>query len=168
MSSPGRHRRGAVLLALVLALTSCGSDGSDEASSEPTAPATSDSTAPASSSAVEATADAEEEEPEVQVAEETWADIFPEIALGPTEPGPRPTLSWSGVDGAALYQLSVLDADGVPYWGWSGTETAVPIGGMDNPDAIGAWVFEELTWMVVARDADGAPLGMSRRGLLEP
>ena len=44
----------------------------------------------------------------------------------------------------------------------------MPLGGMDNPDAIGAWVFEELTWMVVARDGDGAPLAMSQRVVLEP
>jgi len=168
MSSPGRHRSGAALLALALVLTSCGSNGSGEESSEPTVPATSDSTESASSDAVDDTADAEQEATDAQGAEEPWADIFPEITLGTTEPGPRPTLSWSQVEGAALYQLSVLDADGVPYWAWSGTETAVPLGGMENPDAIGAWVFEELTWMVVARDAAGAPLGMSRRGLLEP
>jgi hypothetical protein len=100
--------------------------------------------------------------------DDVWSDTFAEISLTATEPGPRPLLAWGEVDGAALYQLTVLDAAGVPYWSWSGSTSAVHLGGMDNPDAMGAWVFEELTWMVVARAADGTPLAVSRRGTLEP
>ena len=168
MRIAGGYRRSAILLALVLVLTSCGSGGDGEESSEPTVPAASESPTSAPTDAVDEPVDADEQETDSQPAEEPWADIFPQITLGPTEAGPRPVLNWSEIEGAAPYQLTVLDADGVPYWAWSGTKTAVPLGGMDNPDAIGAWVFEELTWMVVARDATGAPLGMSERNLLRP
>jgi hypothetical protein len=161
-----------VLAGVAFVLGSCGSGGADDAV-EPAPPA-SDESIPATTAADES-AGATEPEPADTApsstspsADEAWSDTFAEIVLSPTESGPRPTLSWAAVDGAALYQLTVLDADGAPYWSWSGTESAVPLGGMDNPDAIGAWVFEELTWMVVARGGDGAPLAMSRRGVLEP
>ncbi len=61
----------------------------------------------------------------------------------------------------ARYDLMVLNAEGVAYWGWSGTETAIHLGGIEDPDAAGAWVFEPLTWVVTARDADGQPLALS-------
>ena len=167
-----RNRRSAVVLVLVLVLalvlTSCGSGDVDEESSDPTVPASSGSPTSAPPDAVDEPDETEPPEADGEPAEEAWADLFPEITLDPTESGPRPILSWSEIEGTALYQLTVLDADGVPYWAWSGTETAVPLGGMDNPDAIGAWVFEDLSWMVVARDASGAPLGMSRREALRP
>jgi hypothetical protein len=148
-------------------LTACGSGDSVEGTSEQTAAVQENSTS-APADAGDEPVDAGEQDAETAAEEEAWVEIFPEIALSPTEPGPRPTLAWESVDGAALYQLTVLDSDGAPYWSWSGTEASVPLGGMDNPDAIGAWVFEELSWMVVARDTSGAPLGMSRRGQLLP
>lgn len=172
-----RHpRRALVLAAAAFLLGSCGSGGADD-TVEPSPPASNESV-PTATAGDESTSDTEAEpttEPADTApsstspsADDPWSDTFAEITLSPTEPGPRPTLSWTDVEGAALYQLTVLDADGVPYWSWSGTETAVPLGGMANPDAIGAWVFEELTWMVVARGSDGAPLAMSQRAALEP
>jgi hypothetical protein len=166
----------ALVVAFGLGLGACGSSGADDAvetsttsGSSSTVPATSDvpisddvgteTTMPTATTATTTTA---------APADEAWSDTFQEISLNATEPGPRPLLAWGDVDGAALYQLTVLDADGIPYWSWSGTTAAVPLGGMDNPDAIGAWVFEELTWTVVARAGDGTPLAMSQRGTLVP
>ncbi len=154
--------------ALAIALASCGSDGADDGSAVSTSSETAEATTTTTADSSNDTSDTPTADAETQADDEAGADLFPEIELASTEPGPRPTLSWSGVDGAALYQLTVLDADGTPYWSWSGTDTTVPLGGMENPDAMGAWVFEELSWMVVARDDAGAPLGMSRRGVLEP
>lgn len=177
MGNGSRHpRRSLMLAAAALLLGSCGSGDADD-TVEPSPPA-SDESVPTATAGDESTSDPEPEpttEPADTApsstsppADDPWSDTFAEIVLVPTEPGPRPILGWEAVDGAVLYQLTVLDTDGVPYWSWSGTETAVPLGGMANPDAIGAWVFEELTWMVVARDSDDAPLAMSQRDALEP
>lgn len=162
-----RHR-GIVAFVVVFASRGSGGDGDGDGEevSQSTLPASSTSTTSTTITAV----DEPDEQPETDrvAAEDPPADIFPEIIIDPTEAGPRPVLSWSKVERAALYQLTVLDAGGVPYWAWSGTENAVPLGGMDNPDAIGAWVFEELTWTVVARDTGGTPLGMSHPAVLRP
>ncbi len=99
---------------------------------------------------------------------DTLPNPFEEITVLATEAGPRPTLAWEPVDGAALYQLTVLDAAGDPYWSWSGEETSIPFGGVSNPDAGGAIVFEPMTWTVVARDANSQPLAMSSGLTLEP
>jgi hypothetical protein len=166
-----------VVVAVAFVLGSCGSGGDDaatetSASSADTIVATTTSGPPDSDDGATATtvqpSEPAETAPTTEPADAAWADTFAEISLSDTEPGPRPLLAWGAVDGAALYQLTVLDADGIPYWSWSGDTEAVPMGGMDNPDAIGAWVFEELTWTVVARAADGTPLAMSQRGTLEP
>ncbi len=167
----------------LLVLTGCGGSDTDEGTNTgPVAtvtPASESSPAAEPSADEEPTVDSEADDAAEQAAEEVpepttpageaddqWLDVFPEIELAPSDPGPRPTLSWVAVDGAELYQVSVLDANGRPYWAWSGTETEVPLGGMANPDAVGAWVFEELTWTVVARDVAGVALAMSQRGVL--
>lgn len=164
MSRAGRNRRlRAGLVASLIALSACGGSTAEPGeSAEPTAPSTTSPVAAAATDAAEATTSS------APTQADQWADVFPEIELDPTEPGPRPVLSWAPVEDAALYQLTVLDSDSVPYWAWSGTDTSVPLGGMENPDAIGAWVFEELSWMVVARSSEGDPLGMSRRATLQP
>lgn len=93
---------------------------------------------------------------------------FDVLATEPTEAGPRPLLAWAAVDGAVAYDLIVLDAQGTPYWAWTGESTSVHLGGVENPDAVGAWVFEPLTWIVTARDAAGQPLAMSEQAALLP
>lgn len=168
MTADGRGRRSVAVIALALTLGACGSSDGGEAIPDETTAAKPAEATPTTTAADGEVIDTEELTASAPDVEESWVEIFPEIALTATEPGPRPLLSWSGVDDAALYQLTVLDADGVPYWAWSGTETSVHLGGMENPDAIGAWVFEPLSWMVVARDASGAPVGMSMRGQLLP
>ncbi len=96
------------------------------------------------------------------------APYLPELLLGGAESGPRPLLTWAAVDGTARYTLVVLDSDGAPYWAWSGTETTIHLGGFDDPDAIGPWVHEPMTWTVAATDADGKPLAISQAGVLTP
>ncbi len=152
------------LLAAMVVLGACGGGSAADTSESPS------TTAPTTSTVPTDDVDAGPDDTTTTTAAETdpWAGVFPEIMLDPTEAGPRPLLSWTPVDSAALYQLTVLDSDGVPYWAWSGTETSVPLGGMDDPDAIGAWVFEPLRWTVVARNGEGQPLAMSRQATLEP
>ena len=99
---------------------------------------------------------------------ETVPPVFEIMATEPTAPGPRPMLAWDSIDGATTYDLIVLDAEGTPYWAWSGEETGVHLGGVENPDAVGAWVFEPLTWIVTARDSEGEPLAMSAKAELLP
>lgn len=94
--------------------------------------------------------------------------VFDVIETDPSEPGPHPELAWAEVAGAATYDLIVLDAAGETYWAWSGTESSVHLGGVESPDAVGAWVFEPLTWIVTARDAEGEPLAMSAKADLTP
>ncbi len=93
---------------------------------------------------------------------------LPELLLEEATPGPRPLLSWAAVDGADRYTLVVLGDDGTPYWAWSGTETTIHFGGFDDPDAIGPWVHEAMTWTVAATDAAGKPLAISQAGILTP
>ncbi len=175
---PARTRATRPVLTLVVAvaflLGSCGSGDSDETTATSTSvgrTATPSTTQSAPDNSAETTTPNEPADTTTTTTEpvdDAWSDTFQEISLTATEPGPRPLLAWEEVDGAALYQVTVLDADGIPYWSWSGDTAAVPLGGMENPDAIGAWVFEELTWTVVARSDDGTPLAMSQRGTLEP
>lgn len=91
-----------------------------------------------------------------------------DIATDAAPAGARPLLSWTGVDGAVLYRVVVVDADGAPYWAWSGSETQVPVGGVEDPALPGAIVFESMTWSVAALDADGVPLAISDAAPLEP
>lgn len=68
--------------------------------------------------------------------------------------GDQPTLSWPAVEGASLYSVVVADAEGVSFWGWQGTDLSVTVGD-GAPDPL---VSPDMTWSVIALDADGAPL----------
>lgn len=151
-------------IALVLAgTTSCSStDEPDDASTTSTSETSADATS-TSSAEVEADESAEADETVVEAPQ-----VFELMVTEPTEPGPRPFLAWDSVEGASTYDLIVLDAAGTPYWAWSGEATGVHLGGVENPEAVGAWVFEPLTWIVTARDSDGQPLAMSGTAQLEP
>ena len=156
------------LLIMATVLVGCGDDSAEDSD----AAATSD---PLATDEVDAQTDVPDTTT-TAAAEDSTTDepaverepAFPVLATAPTEPGPRPLLSWDAVEGAARYDLMVLNAEGVAYWGWSGTETAIHLGGIEDPDAAGAWVFEPLTWVVTARDADGQPLALSEQATLEP
>lgn len=137
-----------------LAVTSCSSDGEPSASSVTTTTDSGERT--------------ETTEAATDDAELAAVVVFDVLATEPTDPGPHPELVWSAVSGAASYDLIVLDGAGDPYWAWSGDSTSVYLGGVQNPDAAGAWVFEPLTWIVTARDGEGEPLAMSARATLLP
>lgn len=148
-----------------LLLASCGGGAADGASS---AADQAQTTTIASDPRGDETTDAGPSTTSAEPATEPAPVIFDVIETEPNEPGPRPELSWSPVDGAAAYDLIVLDAERRPYWGWSGADTSVHLGGVSNPEAIGAWVFEPLTWIVTARDGAGRTLAVSQQAALEP
>ena len=95
-------------------------------------------------------------------------DYLDPMTVTLAEPGPRPLLSWQPVAGATGYLVTVLDASGVGYWAWSGTATEVHVGGTSEPDAIGPYVYEDMTWMVAAEDETGALLAVSEPSPLTP
>lgn len=154
-----------------LAVSSCSSSAEPAALPEDSVAVDDQSIASSSNSDA---ADAESDGTEETGAEDTDEPdlaavvIFDVLVTEPTVAGPHPELAWSAVDGAASYDLIVLDGAGDPYWAWSGEATSVYLGGVQNPDAVGAWVFEPLTWIVTARDSDGQPLAMSERAELLP
>ncbi len=143
-------------------------DATPSASPSSTAAPTADSTtAPAASTTAPTTTDGQDTAATVPETTER-APSYPAMVTTEAASGSNPTLSWTPVDGAALYRLVVLDPDGRPYWAWSGTETAVPVGGNSTPTGSGARVFGDMTWQVAALAPDGTPLAMSDRGRLSP
>lgn len=94
------------------------------------------------------------------------SSALPVLETQPTAEGPRPLLEWEPVEGAASYTLVVLGSDGTPYWAWSGAEASVHLGGFDDPDAVGPWVHEPMTWTVAALDGAGQPLALSDPAVL--
>lgn len=167
----------ALLLALLVAaalLVGCGDDSTDD-SDAPDPGAIEDAGVSTDTPDTTTTAGADDTASDDTATDDTDTEpaterdpVFPVLATAPTGPGPRPLLSWDAVDGATQYDLMVLNSEGVAYWGWSGAETAVYLGGVEDPDAAGAWVFEPLTWVVTARDAAGQPLALSEQATLEP
>lgn len=155
-----RHRSAwrAITASGALLLASCGGGTDDGAVDE----------VPATTTTAEDIGDADTPATTAEPAPESAPIIFEVIETEPNEPGPRPELSWSAVDGAVTYDLIVLDSGGSAYWGWSGETTSIHLGGVSNPDAIGAWVFEPLTWIVTARDSAGQTVAVSLRATLEP
>ena len=158
----------AAVLALVIlaSLAACGDDDAptDASSAEPTAGPTAEPTA-------EATA-----EPTAVGDSIANLDVTREV-LGldtlvleePIEDGSHPVLSWQPVDGAASYWLVVHDAEGGPYWAWTGADTSVRLGGGDRAETNQtAALSAALTWSVLALDADGIPLAVSGEGQLAP
>lgn len=84
--------------------------------------------------------------------------------------GERPLLEWAPVAGAVLYQVTVLEPDGAPYWSWQGEAASVAFGGgpADDPDTSGARLLTAKSWFVAAFDAAGDLLATSPIGRLEP
>lgn len=75
-----------------------------------------------------------------------------------TAEGARPELSWDEVAGAALYRVTVVQADG-PTWAWSGTDAAVVLGGgVAGREGPGFALTSAATVYLAAFDADGAVL----------
>lgn len=86
-----------------------------------------------------------------------------------SEGGSHPVLAWDAVDGAASYWLVLHDDAGRPYWGWTGSETSVRVGGGDRAEQNQTAVLHEpMTWSVSAFDADGRLMAISEPQVVEP
>ncbi|MGH2677634.1 MAG: hypothetical protein ACRDHB_04655 [Actinomycetota bacterium] len=77
--------------------------------------------------------------------------------------GEVPTFEWRRVDGAAVYRLAVLNADGAVIWAWQGSETSVVLGGVEGrPEGeTGPVLTRGSTWSVLAVDGQGRVVGVS-------
>ena len=93
-----------------------------------------------------------------------------EFTMSSSGLGVRPLLEWAAVDGAAEYQLVVLDSDGEPYWAWVAAEPSVPFEGGEAGSEPGqlAILHEPMTVSVVAYDTAGAPIATSELFPLAP
>lgn len=163
----------AALFALAVVVSACGGTGGDDAAG---GDASIDDAESATTVSDASGADETDGDETVETDATTTTTTAPivvdnplvEITVAATESGPRPLLAWDAIDGAVDYRVVVLDAQGQPYWAWSGPETEINVGGVSNPDAAGATVFEPMTWTVAAIDADGVPVAMSAAGALTP
>ncbi len=163
----------AALFALAVVVSACGGTGGDDAAG---GDASIDDAESATTVGDASGADETDGDETVETDATTTTTTAPivvdnplvEITVAATESGPRPLLAWDAIDGAVDYRVVVLDAQGQPYWAWSGPETEINVGGVSNPDAAGATVFEPMTWTVAAIDADGVPVAMSAAGALTP
>ncbi len=166
MNEPtSRSIRLVVTVAALLIFAGCSGDSEETVATE--APDT--TTAPATTAGATSETTTAEAPATTQAATAlTLEDVFPTITTQPTEPGPRPLLAWDPVDGADIYEVVVLGTDGEPYWAWSGADTAINVGGTDEPLAVGAWVHETMSWTVSAHAADGAVLALSAPAQLQP
>lgn len=158
-----------VLIAmLVFVVAACGGTGSDgDAVPASTAEAAEETTEPETG---EAEPEPEPEPEETATQSDPPAPTHPlDVAATSTaDAGPRPLLGWETVDGAANYRVVVLDADGTPYWTWTGSDTTVHVGNDEDPSVPGARVFEPMTWTVAALDGEGVPLAISEPSPLVP
>lgn len=167
--SPSRAWKvGIAAAALLLTLAACG-----ESTTTPTNASEATTEANSATTSTQSTVTGSDESSTTTSGTEapavlTLADVFDAIATDATEAGPRPLLAWTPVDGAAVYQVVVLGADGEPFWAWSGAETSINVGGSDEPMAIGAWVHEPMTWTVSALGSQGEVLGLSAPAELLP
>lgn len=170
MNTMGTTARSGLVAAAVSVLLLAACSGSTSETTESVSGAVSVATTPATESTpTTITAVTEPPAPEAETPPElSLADVFAPIATEPTEGGPRPLLAWEAVDGVAAYQVVVLGTNGEPYWAWSGTETRINVGGNPEPDALGAWVHEPMTWTVSAHGPNGEVLGLSAPATLEP
>ena len=175
-------RRSLLLMSLVVFLAACsGSDGSDGVGTEATtatgesaattqAPTTPQGTEPGASTA-STDAPAEDVPPVDQGVFEMREDLGIGLVVleSVTDAGSHPTLAWQQVQGASSYWLVVHDAEGRPYWAWTGSGTSVRIGGGDRSETNQtAAVHESLTWRVAAFDADGVLVALSETASLTP
>lgn len=158
-----RHRRPGVrvaaLVAIAVLVPACSDgDGSDGAAveSEQEEPSTDE----VESDAEETRAAVSEEPPRPDLG-------LPSIELTTpaTGGGPWPELAWEPVDGADRYSVTLYSPQGGAYWAWNGSETAVIVGGFEESPPSDASVEPRLqpdmTWDVVAHDADGELIAQS-------
>lgn len=154
---------------LAIALSSCGDDDGDaDPTTVPSADVTgTDDAADGSSQTGDGSADGEAG---TDLRATLAARGVTELVLDPaTEGGSHPTLSWQPVDGAATYWLVLLDRSGNAHWAWTGSDTAVRVGGGDRAEENQtAAVFEPMTWTVSAFADDGSLLAISASSTVAP
>lgn len=146
--SRGLHQFGRcrwILAAIVVLTTACGGgDGEGAAGESPTSTTTTQASSAEAASADDApdattsagpttTEEEEEAEPEPVAPEVVHPplDGLPsfEITAVATESPSRPLLTWTAVDGAAFYSVTVYDGDQRAYWATLTDETETFVGG---------------------------------------
>lgn len=93
-----------------------------------------------------------------------------QLLTAPDGVGERPLLEWNAVEGAARYDVLVLDSDGTTYWAWSTTDTSVFVGGIEitNLNAPGPRIQPGMTWVVLGFDETGLLMAQSARRPISP
>lgn len=160
-----------LLVCLVLLVSACSSSSSGDSSSGDDSPESSNET----TSAAESTENDAESTPTTspEVADEPGLPMADGEAIEQMTPksgaGVRPMLSWSAVAAAASYTVIVYDADGAPWWSWSGADTEVVLGGVVTDAEIGGPRADTgVRWVVMAFDTEGGLVGTSPRRSVEP
>lgn len=153
-----------LVVAVALVSSACSGSSSPASTSEDAAPST--TSPPPTSAAASPTSVAEPTGAAGSDDLQVLGDLGSVELVDPAPSGRHPVLAWHPVDGADRYRVIVLDADGAPYWGWLGSQTAVTFGGAESGQGLVAAVFEPLTWTVTAVGADGRVLAVSDPGVL--
>ncbi len=169
-------------IAAALALASCGGGNEDAA----TAPETAGDAAPTvtdvspaaetdENTPTDETGDAGNDDPaEADSTSTALADSLGlatiEILTPTSGGGDRPALSWTPVQGAETYQVTLLAPDGTFYWGWTGGDASVPVGGLPRliPEAGGPRLIPSMSWTVLAFDADVLPIAAAGPAQIGP
>lgn len=170
------NRTWTVAVVLVWAMTACGgsSDGP-----RPTGP---DSTSGATTTDVggDVSARTTDVQPDVTSSEtpsaaEQLADMDGLATIAVATPtsgnGEFPLLAWTPVDGVDLYALTLTTSGGQSYWAWSGHETEIYLGGLNEPpppDSGGPYLFEPMELLVVGLDDVGNVVAASAPTTIAP
>jgi hypothetical protein len=108
-------------------------------------------------------------EPSSELADSLGLDVI-EILTPAEGGGDRPDLSWAPIEGADTYQVVLNAPSGGFYWGWTGTETSIPVGGLPRlvPEAAGPRLIPEMSWTVIAFDTEVRPLALGGPAPISP
>lgn len=157
-----------VAVGLVLALAACSGNGETVPGDDPDTTLVAESTTTSVTGSSTTVAEDTTSAPSLrEMRDALGIDI---LLLNPTtETGSHPTLSWSPVDGAMSYWLVLRDADGRPYWAWTGADASIRVGGGESSDTNQtATLHEEMTWSVAAFDEEGNLIALSDAASLAP
>lgn len=74
--------------------------------------------------------------------------------------GDRPTFEWQAVPGASMYSVTLNAPSGESYWGWAGTDTKIPLGGLPKllEASPGPRVIDGMSWTVTALNDNFEPI----------
>lgn len=146
-----------ILVVAVMIVAACGD--ADTATTTSTSQASGDST---TTSTVVAS------EPQAPL----FAGVDGTIALITSESGGgiRPLLEWEPVAGVDHYGVYLYAPGGSIYWSWTGTVTAVHVGGEPQlrDGAPGPSIVDGMSWAVIAYDADLLPIAVSPQRPIAP